>query len=306
MLQLKNKNGSRGPLWLVDQKFSLGKAASCDIKISKGGVQDQHAEIHVSGDSVQLVNLVGGSDLLVNGRAVSDKKALKAGDVLSIAGEEFELVDPKASAEAKKPKPKSDSGWAFKALNTALAEKHFALTGSHVLGRSQECDISLGVVHLSRKHAKVTVTDHGLKVEDLNSSNGTYINGKKVSTAHAIAGDEVSFDTLRFRVIGPVIDEDKTTVRSSSDGDLTTIRPAVKLPNVPGAKPASAAVKSRAAKPASSHSASAKPAAAVSSASNGASRSSSSSTDEGSNTAVIVIAALVVIGGAAAAFFAMK
>lgn len=232
MLQLRNKNSAKGPLWLVEKKYTLGSGSTCELKIVRSGVEAQHAELHISGDVVQVLNLVGGTELSINGQAVNDKAQLRPGDILSLAGEELELLDPKASKPVKKVPENINRGWALKALNTALADKHFPLSGINTIGRSQECEISLGVVHLSRKHAKISVTDAGLKIEDLNSSNGTYVNTKKVDSAVAIAGDEISFDSLRFRVIGPIIDGDKTTVRPSSDGDLTTIRPAL---NIPGA-----------------------------------------------------------------------
>ncbi len=230
MLQLRNKTSAKGPLWLVEKKYTLGSGSTCEVKIMSAGVEARHAELHISGDVVQVLNLVGGTELSINGQAVNKKAQLKPGDVLKLGGEELELLDPKASKSGKKVSENINRGWALKALNTALADKHFPLSGIHTIGRSQECEISLGVVHLSRKHAKISVTDAGLKIEDLNSSNGTYVNSKKIDSAVAIAGDEISFDTLRFRVIGPIIDEDKTTVRPSSDGDLTTIRPALNIP----------------------------------------------------------------------------
>ncbi len=231
MLQLRNKSSSKVPLWLVEKKYTLGSDGACDITVSGAGVLAKHAELLINGDVVELINLVGGTLLTINGEAVSDKAQMKPGDMLKLGDEALELFDPKASKKAAPAPDSAVGGWALKALNTALADKHFPLKGSHVIGRSQECDISLGVVHLSRKHAKVEVTPSGLKIEDLNSSNGTYVNGKKVNVEKAIAGDEVSFDTLRFRVIGPIIDEDKTTMRPSSDGNLTTIRPALNMPD---------------------------------------------------------------------------
>lgn len=230
MLQLRNKSSAKGPLWLVEKKYTLGSDSASDVKIISDGVHANHAELLIHGDVIRLINLVGGTELSINGQTVSDKAELRPGDVLKLGGEELELVDPKASTPSQKAPENVNRGWALKALNTALADKHFPLSGIHNIGRSQECEICLGVVHLSRKHAKITVTDSGLNIEDLNSSNGTYVNGKKIDQITAIAGDEISFDTLRFRVIGPIIDEDKTTVRPSSDGDLTTIRPAVQIP----------------------------------------------------------------------------
>lgn len=304
MLQLRNKSTSKGPLWLVDKKYTLGNDAGCDVKISSPGVQSQHAELLVNGDSVQVVNLVGGTELTVNGQSVTDKANLKPGDEIKLGGETLELHDPKSSQVKAAPQQNATEGWALKALNTALAEKHFPLSGSQTLGRSQDCDISLGVVHLSRKHASVAVTDKGLVIEDLNSSNGTYINGKKVTKAVAIAGDEVSFDTLRFRVIGPIIDQDKTTVRPSSDGDLTTVRPALNVAKMAGAGGQKAAApnaskpkpKARPAGPAKT------PKAPPRSESNAA----SSSSQEEPKSMGMIIAGVVVLVGAGLAWFLLK
>jgi len=104
------------------------------------------------------------------------------------------------------------------------------------LGRSNDCDITLGVAHLSRRHAKLNLHGDQLEVEDLRSSNGTFINGKRVEKSLLKDGDELSFDTLSFRVSGPTDDSDSTMLRApQADVNKTTIRPAIK---VPGADPA--------------------------------------------------------------------
>lgn len=303
MLQLRNKSASKGPLWLVEEKYTLGSDAGCDVKVISPGVQSQHAELRINGDDVHIVNLVDSDVLTVNGKPVNGPTPVKVGDVLKLGKEAFDLVDPKANSKAKPATPAPAQGWAFKALNTALAEKQFPLGGQQTLGRSQDCDISLGVVHLSRKHAKVTVTDSGLKIEDLNSSNGTYINGKKISQGTAIAGDEVSFDTLRFRVIGPIIDEDKTTVRPSSDGDLTTIRPALNIPaGGPGAaKPAAPRPQAKAKpKPA------ARPNKAVTKPQPQIQNTQAAPEEDGSKSMGMILAGVAVLVGAAVAWFLLK
>lgn len=242
MLQLQNKKSNKGPLWLVEKKYTLGSDAACDIKIA-GNCAPHHAEILIDGDRVEVVNLQG-SGLAVNGENVVDRCDISAGSVIVVGDAELHILDPKSE---KAPLKAPTNEWSLKALNTALEDKHFVLSGSQTFGRSQECDVSLGVVHLSRKHARITVTDRGLRVEDLNSSNGTFINGKKISDATALAGDELAFDTLRFRVIGPVLDQDKTALRGARDGELTTIRPALVVPGAAAAatakpKPAAAPV----------------------------------------------------------------
>lgn len=240
MLQLINKTSDKGPLWLVQQKYVLGSDSRCDITIIDESVKPQHAELLVSGDNVELINLAGGIGLEVNGELVSESKKLAPCDVFCLGSDTFELLDPKAIRAANNS-PVPSNVWSLKALNTALADKSFPLNGIQVIGRSQESDICLGVVHLSRKHAKISVRENGLHILDLNSANGTFINNKKVSQALAAAGDELCFDTLRFRVIGPMSDDNATELRVASDDiDLTTVRPALQMPNnVSPPKPAS-------------------------------------------------------------------
>ena len=49
-----------------------------------------------------------------------------------------------------------------------------------VIGRSAECDIQLGVQNVSRKHARVLFQNEEYLIEDLESTNGVFVNGIKV------------------------------------------------------------------------------------------------------------------------------
>jgi len=49
-----------------------------------------------------------------------------------------------------------------------------------VIGRSTECDIQLGVQNVSRKHARVLHHDEEYLIEDLESTNGVFVNGIRV------------------------------------------------------------------------------------------------------------------------------
>lgn len=255
MLQLQHKNSGKGPLWLVNAKYIVGCHESCDVKLPKISATLEYAELLVNANELEIVNISDDEAPKVNGVAVRSKQKLVAGDVITIGDDELLIIDPKNAKRAASDQVAEQQGpavtslWAFKALNTALADKQFPLKDSQVLGRSNECDITLGVVHLSRKHASVAVTDLGLLIEDLDSANGTFINAKKITRATAVAGDEVMFDTLKFQVIGPLIDSNKTTVRASVDGDLTTVRPALNLANKAASKPLNASPERRAEAP---------------------------------------------------------
>lgn len=64
------------------------------------------------------------------------------------------------------------------------------------IGRGNDCDIQLVHKSVSRHHCIVTEADGQLRVEDLGSTYGTYINGAQVADAHAGNGDKVKLGRI--------------------------------------------------------------------------------------------------------------
>jgi len=61
-----------------------------------------------------------------------------------------------------------------------------------LLGRSEGCDIVLSARAVSRRHAQIMHTDAGYILRDLNSKNGTFVNGQQVEgDCHMRDGDEI-------------------------------------------------------------------------------------------------------------------
>ncbi|HYV97421.1 MAG TPA: adenylate/guanylate cyclase domain-containing protein [Gemmatimonadaceae bacterium] len=70
-----------------------------------------------------------------------------------------------------------------------------------VIGRAVQCDISIIDPTISRRHAELVPDDKGLLIRDLGSSNGTFINGAKITEQRAAAGDNVTFGKLAFKLV---------------------------------------------------------------------------------------------------------
>ncbi|HSD10038.1 MAG TPA: ATPase, T2SS/T4P/T4SS family, partial [Candidatus Binatia bacterium] len=60
-----------------------------------------------------------------------------------------------------------------------------------VLGKQADCDVVLASAGVSRHHARVFEKDGGLALEDLKSTNGTVVNGERVSGEHSLGGGDV-------------------------------------------------------------------------------------------------------------------
>ena len=82
---------------------------------------------------------------------------------------------------------------------TAFGRSYHLLAPTSV-GRSPECDICLDSSGISRLHARLRPLEYGVEVEDLKSTNGSFLNGQRVAVGIARVGDEIAFDQLRFRV----------------------------------------------------------------------------------------------------------
>ncbi len=70
------------------------------------------------------------------------------------------------------------------------------------VGRTREADVVLGDPEVSRRHARIESHNGVVYVEDLGSSNGTFLNGRRVTEAIEVReGDEIDVGTTRLVVI---------------------------------------------------------------------------------------------------------
>jgi pSer/pThr/pTyr-binding forkhead associated (FHA) protein len=70
-----------------------------------------------------------------------------------------------------------------------------------VLGRRQDCDLQIPLMGISRQHCELSVKGAKIFVKDLGSSNGTFVNGKRVQQSQELApGDRLQVGLVLFTV----------------------------------------------------------------------------------------------------------
>jgi hypothetical protein len=74
--------------------------------------------------------------------------------------------------------------------------------GAHPLsiGRSSECDIVVNDANVSRRHAEIWLTGEGVAIRDLQSTNGTLVNGHRITAVSLSPKDEVEIGTQTMRI----------------------------------------------------------------------------------------------------------
>lgn len=244
MLKIRFKDNKYNAVWLVEPKITIGRSATNALVIDDQLASDVHLEVLVDNEHLTLRNLVPTQPVSVNGQPVNGACELKPDDQITLGSVELVVIDPKKEARAAAEEsanvtqlraPKA-TGWSLKANHSALANRVFPLKEINIIGRASECDISLSAAHLSRRHAQLQVIDGMLFVKDLDSANGTYLNGKRVAEARVKRGDELRFDALSFGVMGPSDDLAKTAVRKLAPAKPEAVE--AKRPAAPVKSPA--------------------------------------------------------------------
>ncbi|WP_245719090.1 FHA domain-containing protein [Micromonospora rhizosphaerae] len=73
-----------------------------------------------------------------------------------------------------------------------------------VIGRAPTADVVVEDPHLSRRHAAVRRTDEGVSLVDLGSTNGTWLNDRRITGAEQLAdGDVIRIGRTELRFFDP-------------------------------------------------------------------------------------------------------
>jgi pSer/pThr/pTyr-binding forkhead associated (FHA) protein len=69
-----------------------------------------------------------------------------------------------------------------------------------MVGRDSNCDARLDSLRVSRRHCLIIATGGDVVVRDLGSTNGTWVNGRRVATRRIKPGDELSIAHFRYQL----------------------------------------------------------------------------------------------------------
>jgi hypothetical protein len=69
-----------------------------------------------------------------------------------------------------------------------------------IIGRSPDVAVVINDSNVSRRHAEVWRTSEGVAIRDLQSTNGTYVNGHRITAVSLSPRDDVTVGTLHFRI----------------------------------------------------------------------------------------------------------
>ncbi len=188
----------------------VGRHANADVVLNDRQASRRHARIVIRGTEAVLEDLMSSNGTFVNGQRLDGPYVLRAGDKVQIGDSTLEFVP--AAAPAQTP-PGSEGEGTLTISSGPGAGESTKLRGTATIGRDEGTDLRVDDPEVSRRHAKITVQDGTAWVDDLDSTNGTYVNGGRVVERQRLfGGDRIQIGPAMIELTLPV-DERPTTIR---------------------------------------------------------------------------------------------
>ncbi len=102
-----------------------------------------------------------------------------------------------------------------------------------VIGRGENCDLRVPLLNVSRRHCELSIGPKAVKVKDLASSNGTYVNNNRVNETALKPGDRLAIGPVVFTLqvdgqpdqIKPVVAKGYDAAKPGNDLDQVVAQP---------------------------------------------------------------------------------
>ncbi len=192
--------------YLVQDTVTIGRmfsSAGSDIKVDSPIASRTHGRIVRTENGYEYVDMLSTNGTFINnvlygvqrgGR--SDAKSLVIGDILKIDHPEFKNTHRNAVFMFVLPPSHHE-----------MIEKTIdIIDGTDVAIGRQDCDIILTNNKVSKRHARFVMKDMKIYIQDLNSTNGVYVNGKKIDRPAVLHSmDSVRIEDYVFILSGKKI-----------------------------------------------------------------------------------------------------
>ncbi|SDG69238.1 FHA domain-containing protein [Pseudomonas benzenivorans] len=232
MLRIDFSDNRQAPIWLVDERFTIGQDSRNTLVLGDAEVSPFHAEIRQDHGYYYLSDCGSQAGTYVNDERIGARFQLRANDRLRLGSVALLCVDPgKSQARAE-----SAARWFLQVLKGEHEGKKFHIHGSMTFGRSVKCELCFSDMALSRRHCEFFLKGDVLEVKDLASASGVLVNQQKVGTAVLQPGDQLKIGSVSLLVIGP-----RVAVAPAEDEDATQFMRAIDLPKPLKSKPAASA-----------------------------------------------------------------
>ena len=171
----------------------LGRHETAELRFPSNMlfISNEHARLQRSGSGFQIIDLDSTNGTRVNNQLLEPNTplVLRDGAIIRIGDESFGVSVGLTFRDPQEAQI-SLEGYAATLIDATLVQEYETID----IGRDIAADIVLDSPAVSRTHARVEQTDSGYQLIDLNSANGTFVNGERVQKVSLNSGDLIQIE----------------------------------------------------------------------------------------------------------------
>ncbi|MCA9524181.1 MAG: FHA domain-containing protein [Myxococcales bacterium] len=218
-LIIEDKNGTIADEYSFEEgEFTIGRSHVNDIILPADNISRRHARLFTQNKKCYIEDLSSSNGVYVNGKRIMSTQELgqsaqiKIGDFfLYVEGVNYDGSNAPATG-LPATTASAASGDEGEEVYCRLISQNFGQPGTaftigrpvNLVGRGKDCNLTIIDPSISRIQSKITIEKNNqVRVEDLKSANGTYVNGMRIEKAHLQHGDKLRFGNVEFIVEMP-------------------------------------------------------------------------------------------------------
>ena len=170
------------------QPITIGSAPNATIRLSEeSNILSFHAQLVAHCEQLSIVNLDQEDGIYLDGNRITEWAFLDLGSVIQIGSSEFEVIEL--------TRAQNMIGISFKDLSGNNEGRVFTVRIPNVvIGRNEKTahiKFPAASRKLSREHARFNLENNQIYITDLNSTNGTFVNGIRVTEPMLLKGGDL-------------------------------------------------------------------------------------------------------------------
>ncbi|MCA9513501.1 MAG: FHA domain-containing protein [Myxococcales bacterium] len=197
-LIIEDKHGGIADEYSFEEgEFYVGRSHTSDIILPSDNVSRRHARLYTVDGRCYIEDLNSSNGVFVNGRRIHEVYQIQRSAQVKI-GDYYLHIE----SDAEQPEEEERTFCRLVGRNLAFAGQVFRVQRKvNLIGRGKDCTITIIDPSVSRIHTKLSVERSGaLTLEDLKSSNGTFVNDERIEVATINDRDVIRFGNVEFLV----------------------------------------------------------------------------------------------------------
>ncbi|HEY3497570.1 MAG TPA: FHA domain-containing protein [Polyangiaceae bacterium] len=209
-LTIQDDQGNKTAVHLVRDEYTVGRDELNAVRLTERNISRRHARFARVNSEWRIQDLTSYNGCYVNGARVVDTQSLMHGDLIQV-GDYRLTVEDESLAQSRedgvltipgRPGMNTQSDRLVLMAGPGQGQEFVLGAQRVVLGRGEECEVSINHPSVSRVHAEIRKIGEGhYELVDLGSANGVRVNGVELPSAMLDARDVIELGDVLIKFV---------------------------------------------------------------------------------------------------------